>query len=83
MHGGLVTLLLDESMAWAAASKTRMYYTAKLEVKYRHPVETGVPLRLRGWITRDRGRLMETAAAVTSEAGETLAEAKALFVRSG
>lgn len=81
MHGGLVSVLLDEAMAWAAAEKTAMYYTARMEVKYRQPVRTGLALRIRGWIVRDRARLLETRAEVQDESGGTLAEATALFVR--
>jgi acyl-coenzyme A thioesterase PaaI-like protein len=80
MHGGLVTVLLDEAMAWAAAASTRMYYTGRLEVRYRQPVRTSAPLIIRGWIIRDRGRTLETRAEVQSETGATLAEANALFM---
>lgn len=81
MHGGLVTTLLDEAMAWAAAASTTMYYTGRLEVRYRRPVTTGSVVKVRGWITRDRGRTLETRAEVQSEEGQTLAEAEALFIR--
>jgi acyl-coenzyme A thioesterase PaaI-like protein len=80
MHGGLVTVLLDEAMAWAAAEQTRMYYTGRLEVRYRRPVPTGAALLVRGWITRDRGRSLETRGEIQSEEGQTLAEATALFL---
>jgi acyl-coenzyme A thioesterase PaaI-like protein len=82
MHGGLVTVLLDEAMAWAASASTTMYFTGRLEVRYRQPVRTGVLLTVRGWITRNRGRTLETRAEVQSAAGETLAEATALFLRA-
>ena len=82
MHGGLVTTLLDEAMAWAAAASTTIYYTGRLEVRYRHPVRTGADLRVRGWITRDRGRTLQTRAEVRDMAGQTLAEADALFIRA-
>src|SRR5581483_7013738 len=82
MHGGLVTVLLDEAMAWAASQKTAMYYTGRLEVRYRQPVTTGAPLVLRGWIVRDRGRSLETRAEVQDASGTLLAEATALFLRA-
>ncbi len=82
MHGGLVTVLLDESMAWAAFASTSMYYTGRLEVRYRQPVRTGATLVLRGWVARSRGRALETRAEVQSEAGDVLAEASALFLRA-
>jgi acyl-coenzyme A thioesterase PaaI-like protein len=82
MHGGLVTVLLDEAMAWAASASTTMYFTGKLEVRYRSPVRTGAPLLVRGWITRNRGRTLETRAEVQAEDGSVLAEGTALFMRA-
>jgi acyl-coenzyme A thioesterase PaaI-like protein len=82
MHGGLVTVLLDEAMAWAAFASTNAYYTGRLEVRYRRPVRTGAPLIVRGWITRNRGRTLETRAEVQSADGDVLAEATALFIRA-
>jgi len=81
MHGGLVTTLLDEAMAWAAAASASMYYTGRLDVRYRRPVQTGMALEVRGWITRDRGRSLQTRAEVHAEDGQVLAEAQALFIR--
>ncbi len=82
MHGGLICVLLDESMAWAASTKTDKYVTGKLDVRYRRPVLVGQPVQLRGWIERDHGRTLETKAAVLSESGELLAEGSAVFVRA-
>jgi acyl-coenzyme A thioesterase PaaI-like protein len=82
MHGGLVTVLLDEAMAWAAGASTTIYYTGRLEVRYRQPVRTGAPLSIRGWVTRNRGRTLETRAEVQSADGGVLAEATALFMRA-
>ncbi|HEY8693667.1 MAG TPA: PaaI family thioesterase [Chloroflexota bacterium] len=82
MHGGLVTVLLDEAMAWAASASSTVYYTGRLEVRYRQPVRSGTPLTVRGWIARNRGRTLETRAEVQSESGDTLAEATALFLRA-
>lgn len=81
MHGGLVTVLLDEAMAWAAAGKTTKYYTGRLSVRYRKPVPTAEALQVQGWIARDRGRALETEAQVLSDSGEVLAEASAVFIR--
>lgn len=82
MHGGLVTVLLDEAMAWAASASTTMYYTGRLEVRYRELVRTGAALTIRGWITRNRGRTLETRAEIRGSGGEVLAEGTALFLRA-
>ncbi|HEU0169400.1 MAG TPA: PaaI family thioesterase [Chloroflexota bacterium] len=81
MHGGLVGVLLDEAMAWAAAEKTEMYYTGRLQIRYRQPVRTGAALQVRGWILKDRGRTLQTRAEIQDHLGATLAEAEALFLR--
>jgi acyl-coenzyme A thioesterase PaaI-like protein len=82
VHGGLVSVLLDEAMAWAASSSTVMYYTARMEVRYRRPVPVHAPLVVRGWVLSKRGSRLETRAEVQSNGGEKLAEATALFLRA-
>ncbi|RPI79285.1 MAG: PaaI family thioesterase [Desulfobacteraceae bacterium] len=44
-HGGIITALLDETMAWAVIFFKRSFFvTRKIEVKYIRPVPVGTPL---------------------------------------
>lgn len=56
-HGGIVASLMDEVMgrAMIAGYPNRLFYTAKLEIRYRKPVPLNTPLVAHGRILKDRG----------------------------
>jgi acyl-coenzyme A thioesterase PaaI-like protein len=76
-HGGVVATMLDEVMGRAplAGDSRRLMFTAKMEVRYRLPVPLHIPLTLRGWIEKDRGRLVTAAAELLLPDGTVAAEA--------
>lgn len=59
VHGGVVAAMLDEVVCRVAMIEDHHHFmmSVKLEIKYRHPVPTGVKLRVIGKIKRLRGRL--------------------------
>lgn len=79
VHGGVVAAMLDEVVCRAAMidDHHRFMMSVKLEIKYRHPVPTGVKLRVLGRIERLRGRLGKASGAVILPDG-TLAVESAL-----
>lgn len=81
MHGGLLTLLLDEAMGWAMYVDRVFAVTARMETRFRRPAGLGRPLTIRAHITRQRGRRIEVAASLTDEADDVLVESEALFLR--
>ncbi|MFQ6057252.1 MAG: PaaI family thioesterase [Anaerolineae bacterium] len=81
MHGGLVTALLDEIMGRVAIGRELWMVTAKMEVKFRHPVPIGQPLTLVGEATRLRGRIMQARGEIRLEDGTVAAEAQGICVR--
>ncbi len=84
VHGGIVATLLDEAMSWAVIAETgRLMVTARLAITYRQPVSVGRPLRVRGWVEENRGRLVRARAEVLdAEDHRTLAEAEGTFLRA-
>ena len=59
VHGGIISLILDELQVYAAFGKGYKTVTAKIEVRFLKPVKTGLPIRVeahvkgikkRGWI---------------------------------
>jgi uncharacterized protein (TIGR00369 family) len=81
VHGGIVSTILDEVMAWALVGQDNWGVTARLSVEYKRPVTVGTPIRADGWVTRDRRRIVETAARIVdSSTGETLATGTGLYV---
>jgi acyl-coenzyme A thioesterase PaaI-like protein len=80
-HGGIVCTILDEVMAWSLATTDNWGLTARMTVDFKRPVQLGVPIRAEGWMTRQRRRLVETAARlVDARSGELLATAEAVYV---
>lgn len=81
-HGGIITAVLDEVMAWTAYQQRIWAVTGKIAVNFRRPVEIGVPTRAIGRIISDRGRILELAGELRRESdGAVLAAATGTFVR--
>lgn len=80
VHGGIVAAILDEAGARVMMTQDglRMGMTAKMEIRYRQPVQLGVPLRAVGKRVKDRGRLFAAHAEIRDAAGQVLAEAEIL-----
>ncbi len=82
LHGGVISTLVDETMAWAMWAKSRaLGVTAKMETRFRRPVTSGMALAIHAVVTEERGRRMQVEAAVAGPDGSVLVEASALFLR--
>ena len=82
VHGGIVAAMLDEAAgrAYLSGDSPRFMYTARLEIRYRHNVPVGVPLRLVGRAGRSKARTATATSALYLQDGALLAEADALLV---
>lgn len=82
VHGGLISTVCDEVMAWSCYAGEVWGMTARLSVRFRRPVRVGEDYRASGWIVSTRGRLIDLAAAMHHrQTGELVADATAQFVR--
>jgi uncharacterized protein (TIGR00369 family) len=81
-HGGVVTALLDEAMAYASMSIGGRYATAQIAVSFHRPVRTGVPALVRAKVEESRGRRVKTSGEIL-QGGEVLASGSAVFIRTG
>jgi uncharacterized protein (TIGR00369 family) len=81
MHGGVVSTMIDEAMGWAVYHAHEWGATARLNIRYRHPVPLDARLRVEAWIVRNRGRLIELRAEVRDPAGRLLAEGDGTFMK--
>jgi acyl-coenzyme A thioesterase PaaI-like protein len=80
-HGGIVTTLLDEVMAWSLVASDNWGVTARLAVEFRRPVPVETRIRADGWVTRSRRRVVDTAARLIDlETGVELATATGVYV---
>jgi uncharacterized protein (TIGR00369 family) len=81
IHGGIVTTILDEVMAWALIEQDSWGVTARMSVEFRRPVLVGQPIRAEGWIVESKRRIQRTAGRIVeAETGLELATAEATYV---
>ena len=57
-HGGIVTTILDEVMAWALIDHDHWGVTARMAVTFKRPVPIGEPIRGEGWVVEARRRVI-------------------------
>ncbi|OGN89602.1 MAG: hypothetical protein A2Y88_06805, partial [Chloroflexi bacterium RBG_13_48_10] len=57
-HGGIVAAILDEvgGRTVMINNPNRFFVTARMDVRYRHPVPVGAPLEAAGWLLTRRAR---------------------------
>ncbi len=81
VHGGVISTVLDEVMAWSLYRQETWAVTGELTVRYRSPIAVGEPTLATGWMTGRRGRRIEMASELVRESdGFVLARATAVFV---
>jgi uncharacterized protein (TIGR00369 family) len=82
VHGGIVSTLLDEAMAYAAlySSDPGHVATAWMEVRFSKPVPIGKELTLIGRITQKKRNILETEGEIRSIDGDVLASSAGKYV---
>jgi len=58
IHGGIVFSVLDDVTANVLYHQGRKAHTAKCEIRYRKPLKIGETVLLKGWIEKEKGRLI-------------------------
>lgn len=82
VHGGIISTLLDEVMAWAVAAAGIWAVTGEMRVRFRRPLLVGDSVSLRGSVTDIRSRAISASGQVVRDSdGEMIATATAMFVR--
>jgi acyl-coenzyme A thioesterase PaaI-like protein len=82
-HGGVVAMLLDEGMAYAAATRGHLGMTAELKLRFRAPVPLGAPLVVRGRVEWQRRNVCGVSAEIADASGAVLAAGEGRFVVKG
>jgi uncharacterized protein (TIGR00369 family) len=85
-HGGIVALMLDEAVGWAAWHAGHPGVTGRLRVAYRRPLKLGEHVRIVGRVEKVRRNLVYVTAVVENahdrspiaDATATLMEVKAV-----
>jgi uncharacterized protein (TIGR00369 family) len=84
VHGGIVALMLDEAMAYAAAASGSLGMTAELNMRFRSEVPVGAEVVVRGAVRWQRRTIIAVEASITSVADQKLlASAEGKFVSRG
>ena len=80
LHGGVLSALLDECMAWACAVERHAYcLTGDLQIRFKAPARLDEPVEIHA-LTRDGwGRYLRARGEARSLAGALLASAAATF----
>jgi acyl-coenzyme A thioesterase PaaI-like protein len=82
VHGGIITTVLDEVMAWSLYRHDIWAVTGQLTTRYRKPIPLGERTTARGFLVRDRGRAVEVRGEIRRDAdGALLADGTAIFIR--
>jgi len=80
-HGGIVALLVDEAVGWAAWHAGHPGVTGRLQVSYRRPLKLGEPLRVVGKVESVRRSLVYASAYVENrDDGSRIADATATLM---
>lgn len=58
VHGGIVYSALDDVTANVLWLSDRQAHTAKCEIRYRQPLLVGETITLKGWVEKEKGRLV-------------------------
>lgn len=82
VHGGFLSMLLDEVMAKACLQKNIPAVTARFEVRFKKPVFVEEEMTFLGKVTEIHGKKIQTEAFCVDREGFERVSARALFVRS-
>jgi acyl-coenzyme A thioesterase PaaI-like protein len=83
VHGGIVALLLDEAMAYAAGAHGVLAVTGDLRLRFRASVPVDAPLRVTGSLLWRRRGVLGLVARINAADGALLASAEGSFVQRG
>ena len=81
VHGGIIYSALDDVTANVMYKQGRKAHTARCEIRYRQALRVGETIRLKGWIEKEKGRLvMLRGEAVRVADDVTIADCEAAFM---
>jgi acyl-coenzyme A thioesterase PaaI-like protein len=82
VHGGIIYSALDDVTGNIPYARGIVAHTARCEIRYRCVLRAGETIRLRGWIEKEKGRLMVIRGeARRKKDNELIAECTASFLK--
>lgn len=80
VHGGVVSLAIDELIGWAGRLARARAVTRTLEIEYLLPVETGVRYAMIASVESIEGRKLNARASISDESGRVTTRGSALLI---
>jgi uncharacterized protein (TIGR00369 family) len=80
MHGGIVTALLDETLGRVAIASEHWMATARLTIRFRHPIPIGDTVTVIGEAASWKKRVLEAHGEIRLADGRVAAEATGTFI---
>lgn len=77
VHGGIIGCLLDEAMSYAALFAGVNSLTARMQTRFRRPLQIGEPLTISASITKKTKKLVEAKAEMWLKDGTPVADSTA------
>lgn len=81
VHGGIISTLLDEAMAYLCIGNGFYGVTAKMEIRFKKPAYVGDKLKINAEITNEKGKLVIGKSRIENSNGEVVAEGVSTFVK--
>lgn len=83
VHGGILSTLMDEAMAWLVIHRIGFAVTSSMEARFLRPAMVGDELTVVAEIGKEDGRKVHARCRITGSAGKTVAAGKGIFVLQG
>ena len=82
VHGGIIYSALDDVTGNIPYARGLIAHTARCEIRYRRPLRAGETILLKGWVEKEKGRLMVIRGeARRKDDNELIAECTASFLK--
>ncbi|MBI5050493.1 MAG: PaaI family thioesterase [Nitrospirae bacterium] len=81
VHGGIITILLDEAMVKLAIAMNMPSVTAQMEIRLRKPLNVGQKIIVEAEILKDTKKILEAYAKAQTDDNVLIAEAKGKLVK--
>ncbi len=82
VHGGIVSTILDELLAWACTVRGYDAVTGELKIRFRQPMKIGQAIHGIGRITEEHGQLLLGESRLFDESGRLIARATGKMMRT-
>jgi len=79
VHGGIISCLLDEAMSYATLFEGVNSLTAKMQTRFRHPVQIDEHLIITASLTKKTRKLAEAKAEIRLRDGTPVADSTAIM----